>query len=98
MAEGDVTSGPLQGFRGRPGAGPNHAKPWLPELNIVVGRDSQSSCMTITVWEDAGGQYPRMRTLYTARWLSPIHSAQEALDICQRGVAAALAELFPSED
>jgi len=76
----------------------NHAKPWLPELQIVVGRDSESSGLTITVWEDSGGQYPRTRTLFSARWSDPIVSTEEALRIASRGVASALDELFNPED
>lgn len=98
MAEGDRVVGPLQGFRGRVGAGLNHARPWLPELNVVVGRDTDSSGLTVTVWEDAGGSTPRVRTLYSARWAKPITSAQEALEICIRGVSAALAELLDSQE
>jgi hypothetical protein len=98
VADGDPVQGPLQGFRGRVGAGVNHAKPWLPELNIVVGRDTESSGLTINVWEDTGGQYPRFRTLYSARWNAPIGSTREAMEIATHGLAAALAELFPPED
>lgn len=98
MSEYGGGAQPLQGFRGRPGAGMNHAKPWLPELQIVVGRDSESSGLTITVWEDSGGQYPRTRTLFSARWSDPIVSTEEALRIASRGVASALDELFNPED
>ena len=98
MADGDLVGGPLQGFRARRGAGVNHAKPWLPELNLVIGRDTDSSGLTITVWEDAGGQYPSVRTLYHARWNQPIGSAEEALRIALHGVTAALAELFPDHE
>lgn len=97
MADSERAGGPLQGFRARRGAGMNYAQPWLPELTVLVGRDAESSGLTISVWEDAGGQYPQCRTLYHARWNAPVSSAREALEICSAGVAAALAELFSSE-
>ena len=98
MAESDTSTYPLQGFRGRPGAGMNHSKPWLPEVQIVVGRDTYSSGLTVTAWEDAGGQYPRLRTLFSARWSAPLESTEEALRIAIRGLTAALDELLSPDE
>lgn len=71
-----------------------HPMRYLPELHITLGKDDKSAGLTITVWTGTGGQYPGYRTLYAVRWRDAAQSTQEALEICYRGVAAALAELY----
>lgn len=84
----------LQTWRTRPGVDVRHWGPYLPELHVTIGRDDRSSGMTVTVWEPTGGEFASYRTLWSVRWQSPVMSTQEALEICYRGVAAAIAELF----
>jgi len=84
----------LQDWRKRPAADVRHWRPYLPELHITIGRDEHSAGLTVTVWEPTDGEFANFRTLYAVRWQSPVGSTQEALEICYRGVAAALAELY----
>jgi hypothetical protein len=86
---------PLRSWRTRPAADVRHWKPFLPELTVTLGRDAEGSGLTVTVWEPTDGEFAAYGTLYAARWASPTTSTQEALEICIRGLTAALAELFP---
>jgi hypothetical protein len=91
LPEGDYA---LQTWRNRVGADVRVWKHYLPELHITIGRDDRSAGLTITVWEPTQGEFAAYRTLYAARWVDPVMSSQEALEVAFRGVAAALAELF----
>jgi hypothetical protein len=71
----------------------------LPELHVIVGRDSESSGVNIYAWMPTGGTHPHYQTLFDARWGAPITSTREALTIARDAVAAALAALVvPPED
>ena len=69
----------------------------LPELHIIVGRDLQSSGVTIAALTETGGRWPHYEVLYAARWLAPVLTPEGALGIAMNSAAAALAELFPPE-
>lgn len=96
---GNITEGtyPLVSWRNRPGSDVRHWAPYLPELHLTIGRDDRSAGLTITVWESTEGEFAAYRTLYAVRWQSPIMSTQEAMEVCARGLAAALAELYGVE-
>jgi hypothetical protein len=65
----------------------------LPELHVIVGRDTESSGVNVYAWEPTGGTHPHYQVLFHARWGSPITSTQEALRIAHNALTAALAEL-----
>jgi hypothetical protein len=86
---------PLKGWTQRPEAEKKRPMPFLPELHVTVGQDLVSAGLTVGVWLPTGGVHPNYRVLYAARWASPMRTPQEALETCLKGVAHALAELFP---
>ena len=88
---------PLTTWRTRPGVDVRHWAPYLPEITIMAGRDDHSAGLTITAWEPTQGEFAAYRTLYAVRWKDAATSTQEALEVCYRGIAAALAELFGVE-
>jgi hypothetical protein len=93
---GNLSGGsyPLQTWRNRVGSDVRKWAGSLPELHVTLGRDERSAGMTVTVWEPTEGEFASYRTLYAARWVSPIMSTQEAMEVAYRGLAAAIAELF----
>jgi hypothetical protein len=81
-------------WRNRAGA---HIAAWqdyLPEVRVIVGTDDLSAGLTISAETGTLGQYADYRTIYAVRWKDKPQSVQEALEIAQRGIACALAELF----
>jgi hypothetical protein len=71
----------------------------LPELHVVVGRDSESSGVNVYAWMPTGGTHPHYEVLFDARWASPISSTEEALRIARDAITAALdAPVKPQED
>lgn len=62
----------------------------LPELHVIVGRDSESSGVNVYVWQPTGGTHPHYEVLFDARWVSPISSTEEALRIARDAITAAL--------
>lgn len=90
---------PLQSWRNRPSADVRHWAPFLPEVSILIGTDQLSSGLTISTWEPTLGEFAQPRTLYAKRWQDKPQSVQEALLVAQRGIAAAIAELYePTDD
>jgi hypothetical protein len=69
----------------------------LPEVHVTVGRDLQTSGLTLAVWEPTAGDWPTYKVLYAARWLAPILSTEQAVRLAANGLAAAVAELFGPE-
>lgn len=67
----------------------------LPELHVIVGRDSHSAGVTIYSWEPTGGTRAHYNVVFAARWATPVSSTGEALRIAHSALAAALAELVP---
>ncbi len=86
---------PLKSWQHRPEAEKRRPMPFLPEIQVTVGQDLVSAGLTIAVWTPTGGVHPNYTTLYAVRWASPMRTPQEALETCLKGVAHALAELFP---
>lgn len=66
----------------------------LPEVVLWVGQDMRSSGMTIQAWVPRVNKNPDIRTLYAARWATPITSVEQALTSARDGAAAALVELL----
>lgn len=64
----------------------------FPELSITIGADHASAGLTITVREYRKGLQPSVRVLWSRRWESRCKSVLEALEVAERGLAAALAE------
>ena len=62
----------------------------LPELHVIVGRDSESSGVNVYAWLPTGGTHPHYEVLFDARWGSPISSTEEALRIARDAITAAL--------
>lgn len=93
---GNISEGghPLMSWRNRVGSDVRKWARYLPELHVTIGRDDQSAGLTIAVWEPTAGEFASYRTLYAVRWADPVLSTEEALEVCYRGVAAALAALF----
>ena len=85
----------LQPWRNRPKADVRHWAPYLPEVSILIGADDTSAGLTITTWTPSLGEFSTFETLYAKRWVDKAQSVEEALLIAQRGIAAAIAELFP---
>jgi hypothetical protein len=85
----------LQPWRNRPKADVRHWAPYLPEVHILIGADDTSAGLTITAWTPSLGEFSTFETLYAKRWVDRAQSVEEALLIAQRGIAAAIAELFP---
>lgn len=85
---------PLMSWRQRPQADLRHWAPYLPEVSILIGTDQLSSGLTISAWLPTQGEFASVQTLYAKRWHDKPQSVQEALEVAQRGLAAALAELF----
>lgn len=85
----------LQPWRKRPKADVRHWAPYLPEVEILVGADDSSAGLTITAWTASLGEFAEFRTLYARRWVDKPQSLEEALLVAHRGLAAAIAELFP---
>ena len=88
---------PLQERIHRERQAPQPQERTLPELRIIVGRDLDSSGLTISILEETGGRWPHYETLYAARWAAPVLTRQGALEMAAKGAAAALAELFPPD-
>jgi hypothetical protein len=63
----------------------------LPELHVVVGRDSESSGVNVYAWMPTGGTHPHYEVLFDARWAAPITSTGEALRIARDALIAAIA-------
>lgn len=85
----------LQSWRNRPKSDVRHWAPYLPEVSILIGADDQSAGLTITAWTPTLGEFSSYETLYAKRWVDKAQSVEEALLVAQRGIAAAIAELFP---
>lgn len=85
----------LQPWRNRPKADTRHWAPYLPEVSILIGADDQSAGLTITAWTPTLGEFSSYETLYAKRWVDKAQSVEEALLVAQKGIAAAIAELFP---
>lgn len=86
----------LQEWRKRPAADVRHWAPYLPEIHILVGADDQSAGLTISAWTASLGEFSNFQTLYAKRWVDKPQSVEEALHVAHRGIAAAIAELFPT--
>ncbi len=85
----------LQSWRNRPKSDVRHWAPYLPEVSILIGADDQSAGLTITAWTPTLGEFSSYETLYAKRWVDKAQSVEEALLVAQKGIAAAIAELFP---
>ena len=89
---------PLQARSYRPAEPKQRQELTLPELHLVVGRDLRSSGVTIAVWEPTAGVWPSRHIVYATRWMAPVLSTEGALRIAAKSAAAALAELFGSDE
>jgi hypothetical protein len=89
---------PLKSWRNRPASDVRHWAPYLPEVSILIGTDDQSAGLTISAWTASLGEFANVETLYAKRWVDKPQSVQEALLVAQKGIAAAIAELFPQPE
>ena len=87
---------PLQTWRNRPASDVRHWAPYVPEVHILIGADDTSAGMTITATTASLGEFSNYQTIYAVRWRDKAQSVQEALEVAERGIAAALAALFPT--
>ena len=95
---GPLPAVPIQSWMHRPMGRRLPDMESLPELHVIVGRDSESSGVNVYAWQPTGGTRAHYEVLFDARWTSPISSTEEALRIARDAVTAALDALLKPQD
>ena len=91
---GPLPAVPIQSWMHRPMGRRLPDMESLPELHVIVGRDSESSGVNVYAWQPTGGTRAHYEVLFDARWTSPISSTEEALRIARDAITAALDALL----